>query len=75
MPNQCCGNCKYGKFEMTRHNPPRPVKRKIGYCMFDTAPNLAEAKTHFPTCVKLDFSNFYIGPSDGCKCPVWERRA
>ena len=81
MPNQCCGNCKYGKFQMTRHDPPRPRPKHFGYCDFPMLPNTNEFLSKIPSAADhkeiLEVANrtCHTWPDMGAGCPVWERRA
>ena len=75
MPNQCCGNCKYGKFEMTRHNPPRP-KNQSGRCAYEVVFDTSD----LPFSIDRErvigaYRQMLIWPDMGVGCPCWEYRA
>jgi hypothetical protein len=71
MSEKTCGNCKWGRFKMTWHNPPRPQNGRAGECEWPMPTIL------FPLAVTRAVG--YQEPSKGAvwpefaNCPVWEK--
>jgi hypothetical protein len=70
---QSCATCKYGRFTMTKHNPPRPVKN--GVCRFPPVelklPECVTSCYGFDTML-VTLSTRTTWPDNGATCPVWE---
>ena len=81
LKQPCCGNCKYGKFEMTNHKEPRfKVEEgmvKVGKCTFDLEaafkPLIASlpmaVTAHYPG-VKVPTMSTCMEPQDHENCPA-----
>lgn len=70
---QECGNCRHGKFSMTKHTPPRINSSVSGRCTWP------EPEHVLPKCIadhplnKVRFSRQSIWPHDQ-SCPCWESK-
>ncbi len=69
--NRTCATCRWGQFEMTKHNPPRIRPCRAGTCQYDTR------QIRLPLSVSYAWNRAlrkeYIWPhySD---CPCWEAK-
>lgn len=68
MSKQCCGTCKWGKFEMTKHDPPR-IKDRVGRCEWPLPDLLFPISMRSP----LEYRRGYVTPN-GDECPTWEAK-
>ena len=77
---QSCANCKYGRFEMTKHRPLR-IKDRYGICQFliidlvnELFAKLPECATSMHNCQRIaDEADVHVIWTDmGQHCPVWD---
>jgi hypothetical protein len=67
LPEKCCGTCKWGKFEMSNHNPPRILRGGRAECLFP----LPEIPP-MPSCVDpIRPYKRSIYDAMGTDCPTW----
>lgn len=77
MANSCL-DCKYARWEMTKHDPPRINPRQPGRCTYHVGPLLV------PKSVDANALESLVNPFRGrpaiwadaphVDCPTWERR-
>ena len=83
--NQSCATCKFGSFEMTKHNPPRVKQGHAGQCVYDIAPAVSALFAMLPEAVTADYyfrpvrnvlttTSIVAIPTWGVECPVWEAK-
>lgn len=66
---QTCGNCRWSRFRMTKHEPPRPRPQRTGECLWPV-PELPV----LPQCIEgYDLNRRAIWP-EMTDCPVWEKK-
>lgn len=83
IPPHRCGNCKWGKFPMTEHVPPRPKANAFGECTFEIKPLLNELFSKIPAVFSYGsrwktamdaFGCTTTWPDEGHGCPTWEAK-
>lgn len=65
--NGPCITCKWSRFEMTSHKPPRVKRMLVGACEWP----VPEAVQPLANSIKVTFNRIHIWP-DYTNCPVWE---
>ncbi len=67
LPEKCCGTCRWGRFEMTAHKPPKIKLGEPGECDFPldsiAVPRSVGGKRFLYKCVAWP---------EWDRCPTWE---
>jgi hypothetical protein len=71
---QNCGSCKWGRFLMTNHTPPRPRPHYTGECAYMVGRDALTRPPGLPSSIRVMFDQTFIRPEHGTACPCWEAK-